>query len=131
MKKLMMIVALAALTAGAQAQEKVRKTPQERADAQTSRMTKELALTKEQAIKVEAINLKYAQEAEALRAEREAQREAMRKGGKGKAMHTAHEEELKAVLTAEQFAQWQAKKEELKAKHMERRTEIRDKRSKQ
>jgi hypothetical protein len=130
MKKLMMIVAFAALTAGAQAQDKARMTPEQRAQMQTGRMTTELKLNTEQAAKVETINLKFAEQAEALRAEREAAREAMHKEGKGQAMRDAHEAELKGVLTEEQFAKWKAKREEMKAKQVKRRTEMRDGRRK-
>ena len=126
MKKLL-IIALTVLTVAAQAQDtqKERKSAQERAQLQTDRMTKELGLVEDQAAKVAAINLKYAEQAEALRAERQAQMEAMRKQEKGKAMREAHEAELKGVLSAEQFKQWHAKKEEAKAKHMEKRKEMR------
>ncbi|MBK6832358.1 MAG: hypothetical protein IPG92_17205 [Flavobacteriales bacterium] len=126
MKKLL-IIALTVMTVAAQAQdtEKDRKSPQERAQLQTDRMTKELGLVEDQAAKVAAINLKYAEQAEALRAERQAQMEAMRKQEKGKAIQEAKEAELKGVLSEEQYKQWQAKKEEAKAKHMEKRKEMR------
>ena len=78
MKKLMIIAALASMTVAAQAQEKDRKTPQERAKLRTEHMTKELELSPEQQAKVEAINLKYADRVEAVRAEREAERTAKR-----------------------------------------------------
>lgn len=122
MKKLVMILALAAATVGVQAQDKDHKdhkTPQERAQLQTGRMTKELSLTTEQAAKVEAINLKYANEFEAKRADQKKEREAKR--AEGKAIRDAHDAELKAVLTPEQYTQWQAKKEAMKAKQVEKR----------
>lgn len=126
MKKLMMIAMLTAATVAAHAQEKDRKSPQERAHMMTGKMTKELSLDTEQAAKIEAINLKYADQVEAMRAEREAEREARLKDGKGKAMREAHDAEIKAVLTPEQYVKWQAQKEEMKAKHMEKRKEHMD-----
>ncbi len=127
MKKLLMMIALTVVTIAAQAQdtEKERKSAQERAQLQTDRMTKELGLQEDQVTKVAAINLKYAEQADALRAEREAQMEAMRKEGKAKAIRDAQEAELKGVLSEAQYKQWQAKKEEAKARHMEKRKEMR------
>jgi len=124
MKKLMIIAALASMTVAAQAQEKDRKTPQERAKLRTEHMTKELELSPEQQAKVEAINLKYADRVEAVRAEREAERTAKRDAAE--AMHAAHDAEMKAVLTADQYTKWVAKKQEAKAKHLEKRKQMRE-----
>lgn len=128
MKKLLMITMLATgMTVAAHAQDKAAKTPQERAKVRTERMTKELALSPEQAAKVEAINAKYADKVDGLRAEREADRTQERK--EGKAMRDAHDVEMKAVLTPEQYAKWTAKKEEMKGRNMERRKEMHEKKS--
>jgi protein CpxP len=124
MKKLMIIALLASMTVAAQAQEKDRKTPQERAKLRTEHMTKELELSPEQQAKVEAINLKYADRVEAVRAEREAERTAKREAAE--AMHAAHDAEMKAVLTADQYTKWVAKKQEAKAKHLEKREQMRE-----
>ncbi|MBL7955372.1 MAG: hypothetical protein JNJ91_10060 [Flavobacteriales bacterium] len=126
MKKLMIVAVLASMTLAAQAQEKEKRTPQERAKARTEHMTKELALSPEQQAKVEAINLKYADQVEAVRSEREAERTAKREAAK--AMHDAHDAEMKAVLTADQYTKWVAKKQEAKAKHMEKRKQMREER---
>lgn len=122
----MIVAVLASMTLAAQAQEKDKKTPQERAKARTEHMTKELALSPEQQAKVEAINLKYADQVEAVRSEREAERTAKREAAK--AMHDAHDAEMKAVLTADQYTKWVAKKQEAKAKHMEKRKQMREER---
>lgn len=124
MKKLMIVALLASMTVAAQAQEKDRKTPQERAKLRTEHMAKELALSPEQQAKVEAINLKYADQVEAVRAEREAERTAKRDAAE--AMHAAHDAEMKAVLTADQYTKWVAKKQEAKAKHLEKRKQMRE-----
>jgi periplasmic protein CpxP/Spy len=126
MKKLMIVAVLASMTLAAQAQEKEKRTPQECAKARTEHMTKELALSPEQQAKVEAINLKYADQVEAMRSEREAERTAKREAAK--AMHDAHDAEMKAVLTADQYTKWVAKKQEAKAKHMEKRKQMREER---
>ena len=122
----MIVAALASMTLAAQAQEKEKRTPQERAKARTEHMTKELALSPDQQAKVEAINLKYADQVEAVRSEREAERTAKREAAK--AMHDAHDAEMKAVLTADQYTKWVAKKQEAKAKHMEKRKQMREER---
>ena len=123
MKKLMMIAALALLTAaGANAQEmtdRERKSPAERATMQTERMVKELGLDADQAAKANAVNLKYADQAEQLRKERAAQMEKFK--GQGKAMHAAHDGEMKGILSAEQYIKYQAFQEARKEKHKEKR----------
>lgn len=127
MKKLMIIAVLAGLSVATQAQDKARKSPEERAKMRTEHMAKELELTPEQKAKVEAINLKYADKATELRKEREAERTEARK--EGKAMHDAHDAEMKAVLTPDQYTRWQAKKEAMKKRHMEHRKEMRQKKA--
>ncbi|HRF79144.1 MAG TPA: hypothetical protein PL070_03575 [Flavobacteriales bacterium] len=131
MKKLMIIAVLAGLTVATQAQDKARKSPEERAKMRTEHMAKELELTPEQKAKVEAINLKYAGKATELRKEREAERTEARK--EGKAMHDAHDAEMKTVLTPDQYTRWQAKKEAkkeaMKQRHMEHRKEMRQKKA--
>jgi len=128
MKKLMMIAAVTIFTAAAvNAQDKERKTPAERAKMQTVQMTKSLDLTPEQVEKVGALNAKYAEKVEQMRAERQTQREEMKEGNKGagKELHDARMTELKVILTPEQFAKMEALKEEKKAEHMEKRKEMR------
>jgi len=125
MKNLLLILAFAAVTCTAQAQEKERRSAQERAQLQTGRMTKDLGLTTMQASQVETINLKYAEQADALRAERQAAKEKAPKEGKGKALAEAKDAELKAVLTPEQYATWQVKKEAMMAKQKAKREQKR------
>lgn len=131
MKKLMMTLALAALTAGAvNAQEKQHKTPAERAKAQTERMSKELGLDAAQATKVEAINAKYAEKLQALRAERKAEREAGKDpehNGEGKALKEARYTELATVLNAEQMEKCKAMEEkqlEQRKEHMKEKQQL-------
>ncbi|MEO8591057.1 MAG: hypothetical protein ABI432_16885 [Flavobacteriales bacterium] len=138
MKKLMMIAALALLTAAgvqaqtkqqrtpaaAQAQDKPKQTPEERAKKLTARMTKDLGLSTEQATKVEALNLRYVEQAQALHTEREAQM-AAQKDGKGKEMRDAHDAELKAILTPDQYSKWMTEREAAKEKHKEQRKQER------
>lgn len=116
MKKLLMLMVLAAMTATVQAQDTGKRTTQERAHARSERMAKELGLSPEQQAKVEAIDLKYAERSQALRAEREAKEDGARKDDQGRAIRDAREVEMKGVLTPEQFSRWKAKRDELKAR---------------
>jgi hypothetical protein len=71
-------------------------TPEERAAKRTESMKTELGLTEQQTNEVAALNLKHAQEMEALRKEMEALRAEMKK------KKDAHKAALKQVLTVEQ-----------------------------
>ena len=128
MKKYMLIAAFAALTVGANAQDKQPKTAQERAKAQTERLTKDLGLNAEQAAKAEAINLRYAEKAEAEHKEQKADREVRMK--EGQAVRDAHRAEMKAVLTAEQYDTWIKKQDAMKEKRMEHRKSMHGDRAK-
>jgi len=120
MKKPLMIAALALLTAvGAIAQDKQPKTPQERAAAQTERMVKELELSPDQATKLGALNLKYAEQAEVMRQQEVADRGA--KKAKGKEMRDARDADMKGLLSSEQYAKWQTQRDAAKEKHKEKR----------
>ena len=76
------------------------------AKVRTERLTTLLELTPEQAAKLNALHLAHAQEAEARRAEHEAKRDAMR--AEMKAKRERHQAEMKSILTAEQYAKWEA-----------------------
>ena len=113
-----MIAVLTGMTAAVQAQGKAPKSAAERAAQSTRHMTKELGLSAEQASQVEVISLKYAQQGEARRVEREADRTAARQEGQG--MRDAFAAELKTVLTEAQYEKWTARVEERKARRAER-----------
>lgn len=77
------------------------KTPEEKAAHHTQRMTKELGLSQEQSAKVGDINLRYAQEAAAVKngsLDKEARKE------QAIGLKDRRDEELKLVLTPEQHA---------------------------
>ncbi|TPE45167.1 DUF4890 domain-containing protein [Pontibacter mangrovi] len=103
-----------------------RKSPEERAEARTERLTKELDLNKSQAKKVKALHLKEAKEREAKRANFKrgdrkdaANREQMR--SEMMAAHQRHNEEMKDILNKKQYAKYEEmqaqKREQMKAKH--------------
>ena len=113
MKKIVMILFIAAMTAvSANAQEKKqeapssKKTPEERAENMTKRLSKELALSAEQEAKVKELILK---------------REKQRAEGMKKAKEEMEkvDAEFKTIFTAEQYQKFEKKKEEMKAKRKE------------
>lgn len=83
-------------------------TPEQRATMMTKRMTKELALNTDQQAKVKALILQRENEREEQMKARKAEREKM-------------DAQLKAILTADQYKQFEQKKEEMKKQRQEKR----------
>jgi hypothetical protein len=84
-----------------------KKTPAERAENMTKRLTKELGLNPEQQVKTKAIILKREQEREKMIKETKENRDKIN-------------EEFKTFLTADQFQKLKAREEEMKKKREER-----------
>ena len=104
-------VAIASVNALAQEPTKQRapkKTPEERAENMTKRLTKELNLSADQQVKAKSVILK-----------RELEREKMTKDVKE--AHGKAKEEFKSFLTPEQFQKLEQKDAEMKKKREERR----------
>lgn len=122
MKKIFLIlftVAIASVNAFAQEPAKQRapkKTPEERAENMTKRLTKELNLTVDQQGKVKSIILKREQDRDKITKE---MKEAPVKA----------REELKVVLSPEQFQKFEVKEAEMKQKREERRKKALDKKA--
>lgn len=110
-----LLVCMSFIAIGAQAQEEERTplTPEERATKWTEWMKTELSITAEQEPKVHEINLKYAQQTESIRAQGGSRRSKFKDV---KSIDDAKDEELKAVLTPEQFEQYRAKKQDMRKK---------------
>lgn len=88
--------------------------PAKRAEMQTARMTEKLGLSADQAAKVKAINLRYAEKAKADHAANAgADKSKMKEAHK--AVRAEHDQEIKQVLTKDQAAKW----EQLKAEHQD------------
>lgn len=127
MKKLSITLAFALLVAGvANAQEGHTRTAAERAKAQTARMTGQLGLDAGEQERVAVINQAYAEKGAALRKARKA--EAERSKGEFKELHNARMEELKQVLTPEQYTKLEALQQEKRKKRMERGKRMRQER---
>ncbi|MEZ0484253.1 hypothetical protein [Fibrella aquatica] len=92
-------------------------TPEQRADRQTAQMKKQLSLTAEQETSVKAINLKYAEMAQKMMTadrNRDAMKQA-RDAMEGK------DGELKAVLSKEQYQQYEKQRDEQRSRMREGR----------
>lgn len=108
----------AGMVFSAQAQEKKpesKKTPEEKAEMLTKKMTKELELTSEQQTKVSKVNLESAKEMDALKKELQAIKE------KKKALKEKRDTDLKSILTPEQHQKYKElqaeRRENMKAHH--------------
>lgn len=88
-------------------------TAEQRAQKWTDWMKTELALTTEQEPKVHAINVKYAGQMEDIKAEGGDRRSRFKEA---KGNNKAKDEELKAVLTPDQFTKYTEKKQEMRQK---------------
>jgi protein CpxP len=119
MKTIKISILLAVLTAcsifqaTAQTTDRTPLTAEERAQKWTDWMKTELTLTAEQEPKVHAINLKYADQMDDIKS---AEGDRRSKFKDAKATSKAKDEELKAVLTPDQFTRYTAKKQEMQQK---------------
>lgn len=98
-------------TAAAQADNLKDTTPQERARVQTAFLRSKLGLSGEEASKVAAINLKYAQKADPVLKGSESPLEKLRQL---KEINREKEAELETALSKEQFAKYLAAREEMR-----------------
>lgn len=128
MKKMLILLAAFTLTAGAasaqtqaakparaQRGQMANKTPEQRAEARTAQLSKSLALNAVQTEKVRQLNLAQAQEMKAVRTKNAANRQ------EAKAARDRHEAQLKAVLTADQYAKYDEQRTEKMNKHKDKR----------
>ena len=117
MKKMILILfaaAIASVNCLAQEPPKEKapkKTPEERAEHMTQRLTKELALSPEQQVKAKAVILKREQDRDKLQNE-------VKEG------HEKVKAEFKEFLTSEQFQKFEAKNEEMRKKRQEKKERV-------
>jgi Spy/CpxP family protein refolding chaperone len=97
----------------AQTEARTSLTPEQRATKWTQWMKDELSISAEQETKVYEINLKYAQQAQSVRSQEGSRKSKFKEV---KSIDDAKDEELKAVLTPEQFEQYQIKKRDMQKK---------------
>ena len=118
LSKAVCFIALLLLSASSFAQRGELGTPEERATRMTARMKEKLNLSADQETPVAAINLKYAKQNQALM---ESGGRNLRTARQAQAVMKKKDEELKKVLNADQYKQYQAIKEEMRAELKERR----------
>jgi len=107
-----LLTVLVPTLAMAQMEELKNSTPKERADMQTQWMKDNLALDDKVAATIAAINLKYARENQALMDSSEPRFQkliALKKNSQAK------DAEMKSVLSAGQYSQYEEKKQALRA----------------
>jgi Spy/CpxP family protein refolding chaperone len=133
MKKRIFVWALAALTLTgtastiAQAQQTQQatdkpgkhKTPEERAQAMTERMSKHLGLSADQQAKVQALNLEKALKMSAIQEKRVTERKKAHE--EAKAYRQDWDNQLKTILTTDQYAELQKQQAERKAAHQDKK----------
>ncbi|KAA9356470.1 hypothetical protein [Larkinella humicola] len=118
LSKALCFVALLLFSVSSFAQRAELGTPEERATRMTARMKEKLNLSAEQETPVAAINLKYAKQNQALL---ETGGRNLRTARQAQAVMKKKDEELKKVLNSDQYQQYQAIKEEMRAELKERR----------
>ncbi|MCC6702968.1 MAG: hypothetical protein IT221_15660 [Fluviicola sp.] len=98
-------------------EEKERKTPDERANGLTNKMTEKLGLSEDQKAKVYTINVDMAKKNDAIRQNTALTKEDRR--AQLKSNYLDRRSQYQSVLTAEQFAKFEAWEKEKKAKRQE------------
>ncbi len=101
-------------------QEKFKKTPEERAQHKTDKMTKHLSLTDDQQKQVYDILYNQATQMDALRGNQEMTKEARKE--QKKAIWSDTDSKLSGVFNTEQIEKWNKFKEKKKQKHMNKKS---------
>lgn len=99
------------------ASESPSSTPEERAEKQTGWMKDHLALSEDQIPKVYDINVKYARQMQQVRVSGKPR---VQKLKMAKSLSQERDKELKNVLTSDQYAQYETKKQETRKYLLER-----------
>ncbi len=106
--------------------QRAQKSPEELAKMRTDRMAQRLELNDSQKNQLQALNIRQAQEMKAMRESHKAtgektpeQRAQMQEARK--ASHEKWQADLKGILSAEQYAKYEADREQMKQKRAEAR----------
>jgi protein CpxP len=120
--KTIKLFALTAILTGAtffsDAQEKVQKTPEQRAEKQTEMMSKKLDLSADQKTKIAEINLNTAKEISAIKSNTTLSKED-RKAQLNKTRELKHQE-VKSILNSDQQVKLEKIREKREQKHEKR-----------
>jgi protein CpxP len=108
MKKILSFCLMLLFISGiAMAQQSQNKTPEERAESQTQKLTKELSLTSDQSTKIKASLLQQGQQADAIRTKYANATDKKPMHQEIKTLHESKDAEIKKVLTADQYTKYQ------------------------
>ena len=107
--------------AGRLSQERLSRTPEQRADLQASNLTRQLGLSADQTPKVRAVALAQVQEMQVLREKYTAAGSRQGMGPELKAVQEKYDAQLKEILTADQYASYTRLREDRADKVRQRR----------
>ncbi|MFZ9029130.1 MAG: hypothetical protein ACO2Z9_08960 [Crocinitomicaceae bacterium] len=125
LKNLILTGVAVAITVIATAQEKEKKSPEERATQMTEKMAEAFEIEGEKKDKLEAINLKFVKEIQQVKEDTTIEKEAKKE--KMKSIAEKRHEALEDILTADQLKKLKEKEQEKMAK----RSEMMEKRKKE
>jgi hypothetical protein len=120
MASIVSVLMIVSGTVRAQTDSMAMRTPESRAAMLSDKMKTDLTLTDAQYAQVQGINLKYAQKNDSLfksPGERSDKMQAMRSSMQAKG------DELKTILTPDQFTKYQAMEKEMRQKMMQQRSQ--------
>ncbi|AII50886.1 hypothetical protein [Hymenobacter sp. APR13] len=106
---------------GAGRMQDAARTPEQRAEMQTKRLTQQLGLSADQSAKVQTIALAENQELQALRGKYASAANRKGAGQELKAVQEKYDAQLKSVFTAEQYAKYTQMREDRQEKRKEGR----------
>lgn len=120
-------VSLIAGMATATAQEQTKKTPEQRAEMHTTRMTKALELTEEQRSKVAELNLGVAMKNEAVRNSTTMTKEQKQEAVQGN--HEGRKAQLKMILSEEQYKKFEEHDAQIQVKKAAKKEAVKKKKA--
>ena len=123
MKSLKSLIVLGLIVMGSTAsfaqEERKQKTPEEKAQRMTQKMSENLSLSEEQAAELEGVNIQFVNDLMAVKSDESMEKES--KKAKLSELKTNHDSKLKEILTEEQYTQYEAAAEEKMAHREEKK----------
>jgi len=102
--------------------DRMNMTPEQRADQQAQRLTKQLGLSADQTAKVKALSLAQQQEMQNMRSQASASTDRQAMMQSMKASRSKYEEQLKGILTSDQYTKYTTMRDQRMSKMQEHRT---------
>jgi len=119
MKKIIVALLLMLGITGYSYSQQPHKTPEERAQATSTKLGKDLSLTQDQITKVYDVALTRNRAVEEARTNNASNKEVMH--SQVKVANESYDAQMKTILTPEQYTQWKQMEEEQRAKAKEHR----------